>query len=332
MPNADADRWLDAAAALALRGRPSSSPNPAVGAIIVSDGVVVGRGWTAPGGRPHAEAAALAQAGERAWGATLFVTLEPCAHASSRGPACADRVADAGLTRVVIGTRDPDARTDGRGLARLRAAGVAVDLRNHDASAASLAGFLCRERTGRPHVTLKLAVTRDGFLGPLSGKPITITGDIARAHVHRQRALAEAICVGGATLRNDLPRLDVRLPGIEDRSPRRFVLTRGAAPSGWERLADPAGVRLLGDIQYLYVEGGGDTAQAFLEAGLVDTLAIYRAEAELGDGIPAYGLLGPARDGAPPQGFVTIDRRRLGRDMLLVYQPDRAAWDNEGKV
>src|SRR5688500_14856703 len=132
-------RWLAAAAALAERARPLSRPNPAVGAIIVKDGAVVGRGWTRPGGRPHAEAVALAQAGEAARGATLYVTLEPCAHASERGPACADVIADAGLARVVAGIEDPDPRTAGNGFARLRKAGIDVVGAN---DASGLAGYL----------------------------------------------------------------------------------------------------------------------------------------------------------------------------------------------
>lgn len=323
MPPPDGDaRWLDAAAALALRARPLSAPNPAVAALVIKDGVVLGRGWTAPDGRPHAEAIALRQAGETARGATLYVTLEPCAHASARGPACADLVASAALARVVIGVRDPDPRTDGRGIERLRAAGMEVMLNDHAASRASLAGFLTRATKRRPHVTLKLAVSRDGFIGPLSGEPIAITGPAAHAHVHRHRALAEGICVGGATLRNDAPRLDVRLPGLEHRSPRRFVLTSGEAPQGWTRLAEPQAIHDLGDVQYLYVEGGGRTAQAFLEAGLVDLVMIYRADQALRGGIPAYGDFGPAGEGAPPPGFAVADQRRIGSDRLLTCLPE----------
>jgi len=316
-------RWLDAAASLGARARPLSSPNPAVGAIIVANGLVVGRGWTAASGRPHAEAAALAQAGEAARGGTLYVTLEPCAHTSPRGPSCASLVAASGLARVVIGTADPDPRTNGKGIAHLHDAGIAVDLWDHRASRDSLAGFLTRETLGRPHITLKLAVSEDGFIGPLSGQPVTLTGDTARAHVHRERARADAILVGGATFRSDSPRLDVRLPGLEQRSPRRMVMSRSAAPDGWERLASPQDVHDLGTMQYLYVEGGGATAAAFLEAGLVDSLMIYRAPTTLGTGIPAYGALGRAAGGSAPEGFTCVDRRRLGGDTLFIYRPER---------
>ena len=170
-------------------------------------------------------------------------------------------------------------------------------------------------------MTLKLAVSRDGFIGPLSGEPLAITGPVARAHAHRQRAMAEAIVVGGATLRNDAPRLDVRLPGLEQRSPRRFVLTRGQAPAGWERLARPGDVAGLLPMQYVYVEGGAATAAAFIQAGLVDLLQVYCAPHDLGEGILAYGPLGPAPGGSAPPGFTCVDRRRLGGDMLLTYLP-----------
>lgn len=316
-------RWLAACAALASRARPLSAPNPGVAALVVKQGVVLGRGWTAPGGRPHAEAVALAGAGQAASDATLYVTLEPCAHRSPRGPACADLVASAGLARIVIGCHDPDPRTDGGGAERLRSAGVQVLLANDPACHDSLQGFLTRQALGRPYVTLKLAVSADGFIGPLSGEPVAITGPIARAHVHRQRALNEAIVVGSGTLGADCPRLDVRLAGLEHLSPRRFVLTHGTAPDGWTALPAPQAVAGLLPMQYVYVEGGGATAHAFLAAGLVDELHLYRAPRALGAGIPAYGPLGAATDGAPPPGFVLTDRRQLGDDVLLVYHPAR---------
>ena len=321
LPQAEHARWLNAAAALAFRAIPASAPNPSVAAIIVKDGVVLGRGWTAQGGRPHAEAAALKQAGKAAKGAALYVTLEPCAHASDRGPACAAITAAAGVSQVVIGCLDPDPRTNGKGIGKLRDAGIDVTLMDHAACRASLSGFLTREAKSRPHVTLKLAVSADGFIGPRTGHPVTITGHAARAHVHRQRALHEAILVGGATLRNDAPRLDVRLPGLEHCSPERFVLTRGNAPAGWNALSSPEAISNLLPRQSLYVEGGGATAQAFLKAGLVDELHIYRAPKELGEGIAAYGALGPASNGAPPPGFTLIDQRRIGSDMLHIYRP-----------
>ncbi|MXO58520.1 bifunctional diaminohydroxyphosphoribosylaminopyrimidine deaminase/5-amino-6-(5-phosphoribosylamino)uracil reductase RibD [Altererythrobacter salegens] len=308
------ERWLAAAAALAERARPLSRPNPAVAAIVVRDGIVVGRGWTQTGGRPHAEAVALAQAGEQARSATIYVTLEPCAHRGERGPACADLIAASGVTRAIIGVKDPDLRTAGSGMARLREAGIDVELANHAASRASLAGYLTRARENRPFVTLKLALTGDGFIARPDGSSKWITSEAARAHAHRERARSDAILVGGGTLRVDAPRLDVRLPGLEDRSPGRLVLTRGAAPDGWRAVASPDAIRDLGAIQYLMIEGGAEVARAFLSAGLVDRIMLYRAPIEFGEGISPFpeGL---------PGGWRVIERRTLGPDTLEILEP-----------
>src|SRR5690606_27959516 len=221
----DDARWLATAACLGERARPLSRPNPAVGAILVRDGIVVGRGWTRPGGRPHAEAVALTQAGEAARGATLYVTLEPCAHRSQRGPACADLVVEAGIARAVIGGADPAPRTAGNGVDRLRTRVIPARLADDEICRDGLAGYLAQRTLGRPFVTLKLAVTADGFVARLDGTSKWITGEAARAHVHRERARHDAILVGGGTLRADAPRLDVRLAGLEHLSPRRLVLT-----------------------------------------------------------------------------------------------------------
>jgi diaminohydroxyphosphoribosylaminopyrimidine deaminase/5-amino-6-(5-phosphoribosylamino)uracil reductase len=309
-------RWLAAAAGLAERARPLSRPNPAVGAILVKRGTVVGRGWTGAGGRPHAEADALAQACEAARGATAYVTLEPCAHRSPRGPACADLLALAGIARAVIGVEDPDPRTAGAGIARLRAAGVEVELADDRACRDSLAGYLARCRLARPFVTLKLALTEDGFVARTDGSSQWITGEAARAHAHRERARSDAILVGGGTLRVDAPRLDVRLPGLEERSPRRLVLTRGRAPEGWQALASPEAIGDLGDDQYLLVEGGAAAARAFLDAGLVDRMLIYRAPVAFGEGIAAF-------PGGMPEGWSRVDRRVLGNDTLEILEPAR---------
>ncbi|MBX9643764.1 MAG: bifunctional diaminohydroxyphosphoribosylaminopyrimidine deaminase/5-amino-6-(5-phosphoribosylamino)uracil reductase RibD, partial [Novosphingobium sp.] len=233
---------MAAAARLAGRGVPLSRPNPAVGALIVRQGKVVAGGWTQPGGRPHAEAVALAAAGQAAQGATLYVTLEPCAHQSQRGPACADLVAASGLARVVIGCGDPDPRTAGQGIARIQAAGIAFDLIDSGECAASLSGYLTRAHKGRPEVTLKLALSEDARLAPPPAEGQWLTGETARAHVHAWRAKMDAIVVGSGTLRADQPRLDVRLPGIEHRSPERWLLTHGAAPPGWHALPTPQAI------------------------------------------------------------------------------------------
>lgn len=317
LPVNEADaRWLAAAAALAERARPLSRPNPAVGAVLVKDGVVIGRGWTGPGGRPHAEARALAQAGTAARGATAYVTLEPCAHLSGRGPPCAALLAQAGLARAVIGVQDPDPRTAGAGLAQLREARVEVLLADDAECRASLAGYLVRSRLGRPFVTLKLALTADGFIARSDGSSRWITGEAARFHAHRERARSDAILVGGGTLRADAPRLDVRLAGLAGRSPQRLALTGGPVPEGWLALRSPQDIHALGEAQYLMIEGGSQVAQAFLAAGLVDRMMLYRAPATFGEGIAAF-------PGGLPSEWSCADRRALGKDTLEILEPAR---------
>lgn len=316
-------RWLAAAAALAERARPTSRPNPAVGAIIVRDGVVLGRGWTQPGGRPHAEAMALAQAGPAARGATLYVTLEPCAHESPRGPSCSSLVAAAGLGRIVCGVEDPDPRTAGSGLAALRAAGIAATCANDPACGESLAGYLAQRTLGRPQVTLKLALSLDGCIATAQGESQWITGPEARAHGHRERARADAILVGGGTLRADAPRLDVRLPGLADRSPDRLVLTRGKAPRGWIALPAPDAIHDHSALQYLFVEGGAAAAAAFLAADLVDRLLLYRAPILIGGGQPAIGDIGLGTLSAAHGRWALQDRRTLGTDTLEIFTRTR---------
>jgi diaminohydroxyphosphoribosylaminopyrimidine deaminase/5-amino-6-(5-phosphoribosylamino)uracil reductase len=314
--NTEDARWLAAAASLAERARPLSRPNPAVGAIVVRDGIVVGQGWTGAGGRPHAEAVAVAQAGDAARGATLYVTLEPCAHRGGRGPACADLAVEAGLARVVAGVEDPDPRTRGAGLARLRQSGIEALCARDEHCLRSLGGYLREKTTGFPQVTLKLAMTADGFIARPDGSSKWITGEAARAHAHRERARADAILVGGGTLRADDPSLDVRLPGLEDRSPQRLLLTRGEVPDGWSALAAPEDVGGRG-LQYLLVEGGAETGEAFIEAALVQRLLLYRSPRTFGEGIPAFRRPGP--DGVP-EGWRLTDRRTFAPDTLEIYE------------
>lgn len=310
--------WMATAAALSQRALGLSAPNPNVGCILVAEGKVVGRGWTQAGGRPHAEAMALAAAGERARGATAYVMLEPCAHASPRGPCCADTLIDAGVARVVVALQDPDPRTDGRGIARLREAGVEVDTGvGADAARAAMAPWWSRATCGRPFVTLKLATSLDGCIARSDGTSRWITGERARAHAHLERAWHEGIVVGRGTLDADAPRLDVRLPGLEARAPRRFLLTRGAAPDGWTALdgpdADPG-------VDSLLVEGGAGAASALLAADRVDRLLLYRAPILIGDGKAALGDIGLADLGAAHGRWRLADSRMLGSDRLDVYE------------
>jgi len=313
-------RWMGAALMLAERGRGRTFPNPAVACVIVADGRVVGRGWTRPGGRPHAEAMALAQAGGAARGATVYVTLEPCAHESPRGPACADLLVAAGPARVVAALGDPDPRTDGGGFARLRAAGIAVTTGVGAAEAArTTAGFLGRFARGRPHVTLKLATSLDGCIALASGESRWITGPAARAHAHLERARADAILVGRGTLAADSPALDVRLPGLADRAPERWLLTRGDAPAGWRVLADPADIATM-TADWLLVEGGAGAASAFLAADLVDRLLLYRAPVLIGAGRRALGDIGLGSLAAAHGRWRLDDARTLGSDRIEVYE------------
>src|ERR1700735_2492094 len=231
---------MELALSLGRRGFGRTWPNPAVGALIVKDGVIVGRGWTQPGGRPHAEVEALRRAGPAARGATLYVTLEPCSH-FGKSPPCADAVIAAGISRVVSAIEDPNPEVAGQGHARLRAAGIMVDIGLCGAEAAhDHAGHFRRVRDKRPHVILKLAVSADDKIGAAGHKPVAITGEDARARVHLLRAHCDAILVGIATVRADDPLLTCRLPGMEPRSPVRVVLDRGLRISGSSKLVHSA--------------------------------------------------------------------------------------------
>jgi diaminohydroxyphosphoribosylaminopyrimidine deaminase / 5-amino-6-(5-phosphoribosylamino)uracil reductase len=224
--NSGADlRYMRRALSLARRGLGRVWPNPAVGCVIVRDGRIVGRGWTQPGGRPHAEVVALAQAGDAAKGATAYVTLEPCAH-HGKTPPCAEALISAGIARVVCALGDPDPRVDGGGFDMLRAAGIAVKTGLcEDEARADQAGFLSRVTRGRPMLTLKLASSFDGRIATASGESQWITGPEARRHVHAMRASHDAVMVGAGTARDDDPSLTVRGLGV-DHQPVRVVLSR----------------------------------------------------------------------------------------------------------
>ena len=309
-----------AAISLAERGRGRTAPNPNVGCIIVREECVIGRGVTQTGGRPHAEAQAIAMAGN-VEGATVYVTLEPCAHLSSRGPACADLIVAAAPARVVVALTDPDPRTNGRGVARLQAAGIAVTSGVATKEARrSMAGFLTRQTSNRPHVTLKLATSLDGCIALADGSSRWITGNAARAHCHVERSRHEAILVGRGTFDADAPRLDVRLPGLADRSPRRLLLTHGAAPEGWTAIARPEAIAELDGIDHLFVEGGAATAAAFLRADLVDRLLLYAAPILIGGGRPAIADIGLGDLVSAHGRWCMTDTRMLGSDRLSIYE------------
>ena len=219
-------RFMQLALALGRRGLGRTWPNPAVGAVVVKDGVIVGRGWTQPVGRPHAEPEALKRAGQSARGATLYVTLEPCSHVG-KSPPCTDAIIASGIARVVAAIGDPNPEVAAQGFAKLRAAGIAVDIGLEAAQAArDHAGHLRRVRDGRPHVILKLAVSADDKIGGPGRKPVAITGEAARTRVHLLRAQCDAILVGIGTVLADDPLLTCRLPGMAARSPVRVILDR----------------------------------------------------------------------------------------------------------
>jgi diaminohydroxyphosphoribosylaminopyrimidine deaminase/5-amino-6-(5-phosphoribosylamino)uracil reductase len=220
-------RFMDIALALGRRGLGNAWPNPAVGAVVVRDDaapIIVGRGWTQPGGRPHAETEALRRAGPAARGATLYVTLEPCSH-HGKTPPCTDAIVAAGISRVVSAIEDPNQEVGGRGHALLRASGIVVDVGAGVSSAlAAHAGHIRRINNRRPHVILKLAVSADGKAGLASRQPAPITGEAARARVHLMRAMNDAVLIGIGTALSDNPQLTCRLPGMAARSPVRIVL------------------------------------------------------------------------------------------------------------
>ena len=342
---------------MALRHRGLTGTNPAVGTLIVDAlGRVVGRGITARGGRPHAEPVALRQAGNRAEGATAYVTLEPCAHHGATPP-CAEALVRAGVARVVTAWVDPDARVDGRGHAILSAA--EIDVAQNvlaETAAAHLAGYLNRKMRTRPQVVLKLAVSADGAIG-VAGQEVSITGPLARAYGHRMRAEVDAILVGTGTVKSDDPDLTCRLPGLHARSPHRFVLDGMASLPPQSRLAQTAsevpasivssvtalpreltdlGVRLFNadmqagkialpemledmaalGISSLLVEGGAKVASAFLDAGLITEIALFTSPSKIGQ---SGAIRSPVTLDTVPAGFSHQRSLLLGDDELHLF-------------
>lgn len=262
------------ALALGRRGLGRTWPNPAVGAVIVKDGAIVGRGWTQPGGRPHAEVEALRRASAAARGATMYVTLEPCSH-HGKTPPCADAIIAAGISRVVSALEDPNPNVAGQGHARLRAAGVAVDIGVGAAAARQEhAGHILRITKGRPHVLLKLAISADGKAGAAGRKPIAITGEAVRARVHLLRAQSDAVMVGIGTVLADDPLLTCRLPGMATNSPLRIVADSMLRLPLRSRLV--AGARNT-PVWALAGAGAGRDAEAKLAAQGVDVLRLLNS-------------------------------------------------------
>jgi diaminohydroxyphosphoribosylaminopyrimidine deaminase / 5-amino-6-(5-phosphoribosylamino)uracil reductase len=308
---------LERALELAERGRGTTHPNPVVGAVVVAGGEIVGEGWHERAGGPHGEVVALEAAGEEARGATLYVTLEPCAH-HGRTPPCVDAIIAAGVARVVAGARDPNPKTDGQGLARLRAAGVDVELAEGDL------GLRARRQNEawrtwiaerRPFVTYKAAMTLDGRVTVPGSR--WVTGEESRRRVHELRAASDAVAVGMGTVRADAPRLDARDVGAE-RQPRRLAFGRGPIPEGaaLELVAGPLEEeleRLAGEgVQSLLLEGGPTLATAFLRAGLVDKVLLFVAPTISGSGPRWIGELDA------PLGVEGLVPEPVGEDVLLT--------------
>ena len=342
-------RFMALALMLGRRGLGRVWPNPAVGCVLVRDGVVLGRGRTADGGRPHAEVVALVQAGDARL-ATAYVTLEPCAHTGQTGP-CAQALIDAGVSRVVVATTDPDQRVSGQGIAMLRSAGVQVDVGICSMQAdADHAGFFSRIMQKRPFVTLKIASSLDGRIATTTGESQWITGPDARRAVHMMRARHDAVMVGGGTVRADGPTLTVRGLGVS-RQPVRVIVSNAAlvapnlqasaanvpvwqchgpdvaVPDWVTGIACPAlsgavdltaAMTALSDrgITRVFCEGGGALAASLLWAELVDDLVVFHAGCVIGhDGTPSLAGLGVQALADSPR-FDLAEVRSVGSDIM----------------
>ena len=310
---------MRAALALARRGLGNVWPNPAVGCVLVKDGRVVGRGWTQPGGRPHAETEALRRAGVTARGATAYVTLEPCCHRGETPP-CADALIEAGVRRVVAALEDPDPRVAGGGIRRLRQAGVAVETGLCGKAAAEInAGFLLRQLQGRPLVTLKLATSLDGRIATRTGDSRWITGPVARARAHLLRAEHDAIMVGTGTVLADDPALTCRLPGLGRRSPVRIVLDRS--------LRIPAAAAVIAEAgrvpTWVLTLSSADPARRAIFAGagatLIDIAPDPAGQIDLALALAELGARGLTR-------LLVEGGARLAAALLQARLVDRLVW------
>ena len=347
--------FMTLAVRLGHRALGTTGENPPVGCVIVKDGVIVGLGWTQPGGRPHAETEALEMAGAGAKGATAYVTLEPCAH-HGRTPPCAKALAEAGIARVIAAFEDPDPRVAGGGFAILRQAGISVETGLAAAEVrADLAGFLNRITKKRPYVILKLALSSDGKIAEAPRQKTSITGSRVKTRTHLMRAQSDAIMVGLGTVLADDPDLTCRLPGLEARSPVRVVadsrlaipkashlvqtagkvplwllsvvdgpvapgvevLRCNQGPDGHVDLSDAMGRLARRGINRILAEGGARLARGLIEAGLVDELSLFRSPKVLGpQGVDGFAGLPFARVMAA---FRPAGEERLGDDRMSVY-------------
>jgi len=308
------------ALALAARGLGQTWPNPSVGCVLVRAGRVLGRGWTAPGGRPHAETIALARAGEAARGATAYVTLEPCAHTGQTGP-CAQALVSAGVARVVVAIGDPDPRVSGRGIAVLQAAGITVETGVLAAQARSVtAGFLSRVTRGRPCLTLKLATSLDGRIALASGASRWITGPRARAVVHALRAEHDAVMIGAGTARADDPMLDIRDHGPQPQQPVRIVTDAGLSLPLTGRLVSTARQQPLWLIHGPGVDPARRQALADLGVEMIEVPPGPTGQLDTGAALAALGARGLTRVLCEGGGQLAASLIRAGHvDDLVVF-------------
>jgi diaminohydroxyphosphoribosylaminopyrimidine deaminase/5-amino-6-(5-phosphoribosylamino)uracil reductase len=301
------------ALALAERGRGKTGDHPLVGAVVVRDGEVEGEGWYDYDGVRHAEVIALEQAGEAARGSTLYVTLEPCSH-HGRTPPCADAVVAAGVARAVVGARDPNPVVDGRGIERLREAGIEVELLDDLAARRQNEAWRVWKSLDRPFVTYKAAMTLDGRV-TVPGRR-WVSGEESRRRVHELRAASDAVAVGMGTVLADAPRLDSRDVDAP-KQPRRLAFGRGPLPDGSELelrtgpLEEELGALASEGVQSLLLEGGPTLATAFLTAGLVDKLLLFVAPVLAGEGPHAFGEL------AEPLELLHLRAEESGEDVLI---------------
>ena len=322
-PSLSVEQLIERALELAENGRGKTQPNPVVGALVVKDGEVVGEGWHERAGGPHAEVVALAQAGERARGAMMIVTLEPCCFTGLTGPCC-ERIIEAGVARVVVAAEDPNPKVAGRGLARLREAGLTVE------QAEGELAFRARRQNeawrtwiaaGRPFVTYKVAATLDGRV-TLPGSR-WLSGEVSRRLVHELRAGSDAVAVGMGTVLADSPRLDARDVGAE-RQPRRLAFGKGPLPEESELelrsgpIAEELSALARDGVQSLLLEGGPTLATAFVEAGLVDKLLMFVTPYLAGAGPKLFGDL------TRPLELSRVSTERIGEDVLIgayIHEP-----------
>jgi diaminohydroxyphosphoribosylaminopyrimidine deaminase/5-amino-6-(5-phosphoribosylamino)uracil reductase len=292
------------ALAMGRRGLGLTAPNPSVGCIIVRDNIILGRGVTAIGGRPHAEPQALIEAGD-ARGATAYVTLEPCSH-EGHTPPCSQTLIKAGIKRVVIAIEDPDPRVAGRGIKQLQAAGIEVVVGIcEDESKLTHRGHITRILHNRPFVQLKLALSHDGFIAGVGNKQVQISGEEAWRFTHMLRAESDAILVGHGTFKADNPQLNCRLPGMSHRSPRKIILTSDISIES---------VMLDKTITRLLVEGGTKVATSFLKAGLVDEIILIKSKTVMIDeGIKPFPL-------EYLNAFTLASHQETAEDMIEIYR------------